>query len=351
MSQRSPVIIYRLGSLGDTIVALPCFHRIERSFPGRERIALTNIPVASNAAPLDAILRPGGFISGSIEYPLGLRSPRRLLSLRKRLRAIGSDTLVYLPSERTGAPAWRDQLFFRMCGFKNFVGFPNARARTGPGGAVEPEAERLARSIVSLGSIDLSDRRNWDLRITHEEETRAGEALAEIAHAPFFAINMGGKAGAAKDWGRQNWLALISRIRRDPAFIGWALVVVGAEADSERAQEVLAHWAGAGIDLCGRAGPRECAAVLRRAHLFVGHDSGPLHLAACMQTRTVGLFGNFNKPTKWHPYGPGHSVLHEMRGIGAITVESVCEAVKTSLERCERAPTGREHFTPENRYS
>ena len=43
------VLIYRLGSLGDTVVALPCFHLIERTFPGAERVLLTNFPVHAKA--------------------------------------------------------------------------------------------------------------------------------------------------------------------------------------------------------------------------------------------------------------------------------------------------------------
>jgi len=46
------VLIYRLGSLGDTVAALPCFHLIERAFPDAERLVLTNVPVSTKAAPL-----------------------------------------------------------------------------------------------------------------------------------------------------------------------------------------------------------------------------------------------------------------------------------------------------------
>ena len=35
------ILIYRIGSLGDTIVALPCFHLIERLYPNAERVLLT----------------------------------------------------------------------------------------------------------------------------------------------------------------------------------------------------------------------------------------------------------------------------------------------------------------------
>ena len=55
-----PIVIYRLGSLGDTIVALPCFHAITRAHPGAERIVLTNFPVSAKAAPLEGILGGSG---------------------------------------------------------------------------------------------------------------------------------------------------------------------------------------------------------------------------------------------------------------------------------------------------
>src|SRR5690349_11795550 len=94
------IVIYRLGSLGDTVVALPCFHRISQSFPGAERILLTNVPVSTKAAPVEAVLKGTGLVHGVLAYPLSLRSPRALLRLRSQLRAVGADTLVYLAEKR-----------------------------------------------------------------------------------------------------------------------------------------------------------------------------------------------------------------------------------------------------------
>ncbi len=65
--------------------------------------------------------------------------------------------------------------------------------------------------------------------------------------------------------------------------------------------------------------------------LFIGHDSGPQHLASCMGVRCVGLFGNKNAPRQWHPWGEGHTVIHEMRGTLAIEVERVARAVEAQL--------------------
>ncbi len=79
----SRIVIYRLGSLGDTIAALPCFHLIERAYPDAERIVLTNVPVSSKAAPLEAVLKAGGFIHRSIPYPLGVRTQQDLLGWQR----------------------------------------------------------------------------------------------------------------------------------------------------------------------------------------------------------------------------------------------------------------------------
>ena len=43
------VLVYRLGSLGDMLVALPALHLLQHAFPAAERRLLTNFPVASKA--------------------------------------------------------------------------------------------------------------------------------------------------------------------------------------------------------------------------------------------------------------------------------------------------------------
>ena len=68
------IVIYRLGSLGDTVIALPCFHKVAQTWPNAERIVLTNFPVSSKAAPLEVVLRESGLIHEAIAYPVGTRS-------------------------------------------------------------------------------------------------------------------------------------------------------------------------------------------------------------------------------------------------------------------------------------
>jgi heptosyltransferase-3 len=54
---------------------------------------------------------------------------------------------------------------------------------------------------------------------------------------------------------------------------------------------------------------RDLAALLQQVDVFLGNDSGPMHLAAAVGTRVVGLFGGAS-PIQWGPLGEGHTVLH-----------------------------------------
>jgi heptosyltransferase-3 len=328
------IVIYRLGSLGDTVVALPCFHKVAQTWPNAERIVLTNFPVSSKAAPLEAILRDGGLIHAAIGYPVGTRSLRRLWALAKQLRSLRAEVLVYLTPARGLMNAFRDWAFFKFCGFKRIVGVPmtedlqNCRKLESPIAHQPPieerECERLARCLHELGPIDLDDPDMWDLRLT-EEELRAGASvLSPLLSAEYFAINMGGKA-KEKDWGLPNWHALIKVL--SDRYPQTGLLIIGAAEDSERAQDLAAAWKGPVVDACGKLNPRESAAAMRQAAAFIGHDSGPLHLAAATGVSCVGLFGNFNQPQRWHPRGRQHRIIHRMNGLDTISVADVMDAV------------------------
>ena len=67
------------------------------------------------------------------------------------------------------------------------------------------------------------------------------------------------------------------------------------------------------------------------ASLFIGHDSGPMHLAAAVGVPCVAVFGDHNVPKRWHPIGDQHRIIHNMRGVRAITPDEVYEAVAERL--------------------
>jgi len=176
---------------------------------------------------------------------------------------------------------------------------------------LEPEGARLVRNLAELGDIDLDTPASWDLLLTDKEHARATEVLVPAASKPIIAVSVGTKV-QSKDWGRDNWRALLNQIAM--LYPNHALAVCGAGEENEASEFAADGWrensANPVINLCGLLTPRESAAVFAQARLFIGHDSGPMHLAAAVQTPCVAIFAARNKPRVWFPYGKQHHVLY-----------------------------------------
>ena len=108
------ILIYRLGSLGDTLVAMPALHLIKRSFPYSNRRILTNFPIIGKAPPISAILEGTDLVQGYMSYQLRLRNLRQLSGLRKQIKRWKPDVLVYLAAPRGWIKVLRDAIFFTL---------------------------------------------------------------------------------------------------------------------------------------------------------------------------------------------------------------------------------------------
>lgn len=111
--------------------------------------------------------------------------------------------------------------------------------------------------------------------------------------------------GPTANWSGKVWppdrFAALFRAVRDQALPGVRPVVFAGPGAAERAMAapLLAALPDA-VDLTGRLSLPEAAACLSRCALFVGNDSGLMHLAAAAGTPTLGLFG----PTPAAEYAP-----------------------------------------------
>lgn len=354
------VLIFRPGSLGDIITALPCLHLVARLFPRAERRILSTLPGSPKAVSARAVLDGSGLVTEymEVEYAAARYRVSEQLALRRRIREWKAQLLVYLTDPKSLPRTLAEAAFFWSCGIPRLVGVPlrkelrqhlwNPRA-----GRYEHEAERLARCIAPLGDARQQDHANWDLRFTATEEERAAKLLqAWPGREQFIALAAGAKV-EVKDWGLENWQALAARLA--PKYRDYGLAMIGAADEFDLAQRVSALWAGPTLNLCGRVSPRECAAVLQSAALFVGHDGGATHLAASAGTRCVAVFSGHSKPGVWFPYGERHRVLYHQtpcygclldtcerfnkQCIRSITVGEVAAAVEAAL--AERRPETR----------
>lgn len=319
------ILLYRLGSLGDTVVALPAFHLVERAFPEAERRLLTSFPPNAKAPASSAVLEGTGLTHGYFRYNYGTRNVVELIRLWWQLLRWRPDVLVYMSGRSSIAAARRNALFLKLCGAPHMVGVPLTEemqhCRREPdlaevtayerGQMYEHESARLVRNLAELGDARLDDPESWDLRLTPAERVRAAEALASLSGAPFFAVSFGTK-NQSNDWEPQNWHALLARMA--VAYPGHGLVLCGAPVEAELSEAAAGIWRQhsqhSALNLCGQLSPRESAAVFERAQAFLGHDSGPMHLAAAVQTPCVGIYGSRNFAGIWFPYGKKHRVLY-----------------------------------------
>jgi len=355
MKKADRVLTYRLGSLGDTIIALPCFHRIAAVFPNAERRVLTNFPVSGKAAPIASILGDSGLVHSYMHYPLGTRDPQELLKLHKTIRTWKPDVLVYLLEPRGFVSLLRDYLFFLSCRIPNIIGFPFRKSlRQHPWRPKRQqygyEAERLIKCLEPIGAPDLQAQHNWNLLLTEAEMTKARRVLAEAnGLAKFFVCGIGTKM-QANDWGVENWKILLGQAQKCHPDLG--VVFVGATEEWETVEEIRSVVRLPSLNLCGKLTPRESWGVLRFANFFLGVDSGPMHLATSAGIPCVAIFSARNKPGVWFPYGNQHRVLYyqtdcyncqlevcveeRKKCIASVTVENVLREVKTIISDARR---------------
>lgn len=305
------VIVYRQGSLGDIVVSLPSLHLIARTYPNARRAMLTNAPVSSKAPSASAILGTSGPIHEFISYPVGSRSPIELSRAWKSVRRFRPDVAIYLMPPRIRQSVYRDALFLKSCGVKNIIGLPHGDLSVNlhdpESGFYEPESSRLARCIRVLGDARLNERSSWDLGISAEEAAIADRLLSGQQESRIICCGVGTKQ-PAKDWGPQNWKVLIEKLGAELG--SHLLILVGAADEFELSERVSEGWPGRRLNLCGKARPREIAEVIRRAELFVGPDSGPMHLAAAVGTPVTSVFSGQSKPGIWYPFRNAEGVVY-----------------------------------------
>jgi heptosyltransferase III len=311
------ILIFLLGSLGDTLVALPALHLIARQFPSAQRRVLTNLGVNEKAASMASLLDGSGLVHGYYWFQAPSEHASRfrsLMSLAKDIRAWKPDVLIYLHEQRGQAIALRDATMFRLLGIPRLVGVPLTRTLQRKvfheqSGRYEHRSEYLARSLAPLGDSRLTHRSSWDLVFSSAERARAQKELEPLRTCPgILAMSIGTKVDT-NDWGDDNWQALLHDL--STRLPGWGLVAIGAPVERQRSAALLEAWHGPSLNLCGALTVRESGTVLECAQAFVGHDSGPMHLAAAVGTRCAAIFSARNLPGRWFPYGEAHTVFYK----------------------------------------
>ena len=168
-----------------------------------------------------------------------------------------------------------------------------------------PEVESRLALLAELGiRPDATDTCRPRLHPSEEAIKGVGSLISGINRGDsrsFLLVLHVGAGTSAKQWPAEHWRELLGRIL---VKVEAEVVLAGGGNDRIIAGRILGDrpWPGV-VDWTGRLTIAELAALLERADLMVGADSGPAHLAAAVDTPVVALFSGTNDPRQWQPDG------------------------------------------------
>ena len=178
-------------------------------------------------------------------------------------------------------------------------------------------AETLERSKIPECKVYMSETaKDW-----------ANEVLGDLTTGRFLALAPGAN-WPGKRWPASRYEDLVQKVAH--RFRG--IVVLGTEEEREKEAFNLETLGIEGIDLRGKTNLQEAAAVLSKAQVFLGNDSGLGHVAAGVGVKTLTIFGP-GDPERYRPWGErGRIIVAPHRSLAKLGSEAVKEALLGLLE-------------------
>jgi len=322
------VLISRMGAIGDAIRTLPVACCLRDHFPD----AYLGWVVESQAAPmvrghkaLDCVIE---LEQGWYTSPSGLRAARAALIEHRFDLAIDcqGNTKSSLAGKLAGAST---RIGFRgkhAIGFSRF--FNNEK--------VTPVFHHLVdRSLELLTSLGIHHPEvRFDLPLAEDDRKWANRYRASLRAARVAILNPGGS------WPSKLWEAdrFASTARYLADRYGYHSLVVWGSFEERLMAEKIVELSERTATLAPDTSLNTLAALIETADLFLSGDTGPLHMAVAVGTRTIGLYG----PTRPGDSGPYEQVALQMeyeagsrrhrrsadnRAMRAIGVEHVCAVI------------------------
>ncbi len=300
------ILIVQLGDIGDLILSTPALAALRQARPDAHIAVLAAAhatPVLQGTGLADAVIafdRRAFNSSWALFRPANLR---RLLALRReRCR-----TVIYFHHFTLRLGTLKFALIGLASGARRRIGLDNGRGwflteRLPDGGFGARHQAQYWLDLVALLGADPSPRPAVTARAAPPALwTAAFAADADRTDRPPRVVIHAGSGGysRARRWDPAAFAAVAEALHAER---GARIILVGGPDDDGAV--VRAALRVPALDLTGRTTLPELAGALAQADLFIGADSGVMHLAAAAGAPVAAVFGPSN-PEAWGPWSPG----------------------------------------------
>jgi ADP-heptose:LPS heptosyltransferase len=294
------ILLITLSNIGDAVMTTPVLEALHNSYP----LASVDIVTDARASQLFSHCP----FAGRIVLKDKQAGWRGTMALVRQLRRTRYDLVVDL----------------RTDGLTLLLRAKQCLTRRGskPLGhhAVERHFGVISRHI---DTTRIPAARVW---LSEEEHNFADEQLSGLPGQRWLALGPGAR-WQPKRWPAQHFRALVNQIQEKFD----AVVLLGDKTETAVCQGIRDRLSLPAINLAGNTDLLQAAAILARAQLFAGNDSGLGHIATATGTPTVTLFGP-GDPARYHPWHPQARWIQSHTGnIEDIAVEAVTEEVVAIL--------------------
>jgi len=294
MSDPRSILIIRLSAMGDIIMATPLIPTLKQAYPEARLVWLTD---EANAG----LLRHNPRLDKLLIWPRRrwreLARQRRYLDLWREFRAL----VAALRQERFDLVLdiqglLKSGVWAFLSGGKTRIGIASREGsqflmtQTIARDYGNDEDLRIGSEYLKLArALGLAPARfDMDLVASEQERQEADALLREKGVSGPFAVICPFTTRPQKHWLDERWAQLAGRLSGDT---GLPVVMLGGPGDESRA-EPIASRAHSVVNLVGQTSLGLCIAIVQRAGLLVGVDTGLTHLGIAMATPTVAVFGS-----------------------------------------------------------
>jgi len=278
------ILIVRLSAIGDCILSVPVLNAIRRNFP-TSRIGWVIERGASQLIQGHSALDDLFVVSKQT-----FQSPRRLWTLVAELRRWKPDTTIDLQGlTKSSIIAW-------LSGAKNRLGLQRDQFDGRELSCIlnnrlyVPDSEHIVhRSLELLRLLGVNDTSiAYDLPEKEEDVRFAQRTIESMQIEGRFAIINVGAGWVSKVWPASRYAFVAKHIGEHwgiPSIVVWS-----GDQEKKWADAVVADSAGH-ASIAPPTTLLQLGCLIRSACLFVGSDTGPMHLSVAVGTSTVGLIG------------------------------------------------------------